>query len=174
MAKFYKDGFYDSGINGKIPADAVEITDGYWLELLEGQSNGKIIKPNADGYPVLADPPAMSRELMLERLKSRIDADTDETILTGFRFNGNSFKLSLENQMNFKTECELRDMLAYPHRIKTIDGYYELQNAEEYRLLYLAAVAFIRGTIEEGWAQKDALDGMTDDELKILMEDWNL
>lgn len=173
MSKFYKNGFYDTEINAGIPVDAVAITTDYWSELLQGQSAGKRIQPDESGYPVLVDPPGKTRAELLELLKNKIDAETDKTILTGFQFNGQAFKLSLENQMNFKTECELRENLTYPHKIKTVDGYYELQNAEEYRLLYLAAVAFIRQTIEIGWTKKDNLDAMSDEELVTLLEDIN-
>lgn len=40
-----------------IPADAVEITSAYHAELLAGQSESKVIAWDADGYPVLIDPP---------------------------------------------------------------------------------------------------------------------
>ena len=49
-------GFYTTDINPIIPNDAVEITDEYYQELLAGQSNGKCITANAEGYPVLTDP----------------------------------------------------------------------------------------------------------------------
>lgn len=110
---------------------------------------------------------------MIQLLKSRINTETDKTILSSFQFNQTAFKLSLENQMNFKTECELRENLTYPHKIKTVDGYYELQNAEEYRLLYLAAVAFIRQTIETGWEQKDELSSKSLEELIELVAEDN-
>ena len=51
-------GFYTSEIHGdNIPADAVEITEQQWKDLLDGQSNGKVIMPDANGYPTLQDPP---------------------------------------------------------------------------------------------------------------------
>jgi hypothetical protein len=51
-------GFYTTEIHGNsIPSDVTEITEAYWQELLEGQSAGKAIKPDANGYPVLQDPP---------------------------------------------------------------------------------------------------------------------
>lgn len=52
-------GFYAREIHGdNIPADAVEITIEEHQALLEGQSQGKRIVADANGYPVLADPPA--------------------------------------------------------------------------------------------------------------------
>lgn len=47
---YWKSGFYDTPIEG-----GVEISTEYWQELLEGQSSGKEIKENADGYPVLVE-----------------------------------------------------------------------------------------------------------------------
>lgn len=54
--KYWKNGFYTKKIEG-----SVEITDEYWKELLEGQSQGKQIISNEVGYPVLAGPPAPSQ-----------------------------------------------------------------------------------------------------------------
>lgn len=51
-------GFYVREIHGDaIPADAIEITDAEHAALLEGQSQGKIIAADANGYPILVDPP---------------------------------------------------------------------------------------------------------------------
>lgn len=47
---YWKDGFYNEPIDG-----SVEISEEYWHELLEGQSNGKIITENSEGYPILED-----------------------------------------------------------------------------------------------------------------------
>lgn len=51
-------GFYDTEIHGdNIPADAVEITKAEHTALLAGQAEGKRIVPDADGVPVLQEPP---------------------------------------------------------------------------------------------------------------------
>lgn len=50
-------GFYIREIHGdNIPADAVEITVEEHQTLLEGQSNGKRIVADEDGFPTLQDP----------------------------------------------------------------------------------------------------------------------
>ena len=50
-------GFYDTTIHGaNIPSDAVEITAEQHAALLEGQSNGQQIVPDANGRPILVDP----------------------------------------------------------------------------------------------------------------------
>jgi hypothetical protein len=46
-------GFYER----PIPGQTVEITDEEYFALLDGQSSGKVIVANENGYPVLADPP---------------------------------------------------------------------------------------------------------------------
>lgn len=56
-------GFYDSAIHGNnIPSDAVEITNDEHAALLAGQSEGKIIAADANGFPVLQDPPEPTAE----------------------------------------------------------------------------------------------------------------
>jgi hypothetical protein len=50
-------GFYTAEIHGEnIPSDAVEITDREYQDIMTGQTEGKIITPNAStGKPELAD-----------------------------------------------------------------------------------------------------------------------
>lgn len=51
-------GFYIHEIHGaNMPADVVEITAEQHAGLLAGQSAGQVIAADADGRPVLADPP---------------------------------------------------------------------------------------------------------------------
>lgn len=56
MTKFYSKstkGFYSEEVNSNIPSDAVEIKDEIWLSLLDGQSKGKKIEPDENGFPIL-------------------------------------------------------------------------------------------------------------------------
>ncbi|MGV0998278.1 MAG: hypothetical protein ACOYBQ_03005 [Fluviibacter sp.] len=56
-------GFYTREIHGdNIPTDAVEITSEQHAALLEGQSQGKIISADENGYPILIDPPPLTAE----------------------------------------------------------------------------------------------------------------
>ena len=49
-------GFYSAEIHGtNIPSDSIEIIDEEYNNLLSGQSNGKRIIANDDGFPELAD-----------------------------------------------------------------------------------------------------------------------
>lgn len=68
-------GFYDEAIHGdNIPADAVEITAEEHALLLQGQSQGKLIVPDANGFPMLSDPPAPTAAEIWDRIKSKRDA----------------------------------------------------------------------------------------------------
>ena len=73
--KYWKNGFYLKQIEGSI-----EITDDYWQELLDGQSQGKQIVTNESGYPVLKDYPAPSQsELYAQEMATlkKYLSDTD-------------------------------------------------------------------------------------------------
>lgn len=60
-------GFYTRDIHGdNIPEDAIEITTEQHAALLEGQSQGKIISADENGYPILIDPPPLTAEQIQE------------------------------------------------------------------------------------------------------------
>ena len=68
-------GFYDEAIHGdNIPAGAVEITNEEHQALLEGQSQGKLIQADANGHPILVDPPPPTTAEIWERIKAKRDA----------------------------------------------------------------------------------------------------
>ena len=125
--------------------------------------------PEIADYLALRGTPE-AREALLKELRARIDAVTDETILTGFEHDGKKFYLSLENQMNYKAECDLRHTLIYPVTIKTQDGYCTIASPAEYFNFFQAAYAYIRTVLADGWRRKDALAQLTDDELKELAQ----
>ncbi|OOR97091.1 hypothetical protein B0186_10795 [Canicola haemoglobinophilus] len=56
MTIYFKDGFYISDIHLQIPESAVEISEDLYRTLLEGQSRGKQIVADEQGYPILIDP----------------------------------------------------------------------------------------------------------------------
>lgn len=83
-------GFYDAAIHGAaIPADAVEITPEQHAALLQGQSEGKVIAADQNGYPILQDPPQPTpeqlaataraeRDRLIESVRWRIERHNDE------------------------------------------------------------------------------------------------
>ena len=48
--KYWKNGFYDELVEG-----AVEITEEYYNQLLNGQSAGLLIVDNQNGHPILVE-----------------------------------------------------------------------------------------------------------------------
>lgn len=75
-------GFYSTDIHGdNIPADAVEFSEAYYLELMQAQSQGKIIKPDANGFPIAVDyePTAEEKIAGLEiTLRNLLDSKSKE------------------------------------------------------------------------------------------------
>ena len=68
-------GFYDTAIHGdNIPSDAVEITAEQHSALLEGQSYGKIISADENGYPILIDLAPPSESDIAKRQIAEIEA----------------------------------------------------------------------------------------------------
>lgn len=80
-------GFYDSAIHGdNIPADVVEITVEEHQALIEGQSQGKRIVADGNGFPMLADPPAPTAAEVWERIKARRDATKSGGVKVGTKW----------------------------------------------------------------------------------------
>lgn len=53
-----KRGFFNVEIHGEnIPKDCVEVTPDHWNYLLDGQSTGKNIEPDENGFPILVERP---------------------------------------------------------------------------------------------------------------------
>lgn len=75
-------GFYIEGLH-EIPADATEIDEESYRNLLEGQATGKQIIANKQGNPVLVDPqPSDEHELNLDTLQWEISTEKLTALLT--------------------------------------------------------------------------------------------
>ncbi|KOQ97483.1 hypothetical protein ABW51_04085 [Haemophilus sp. C1] len=76
MTIYYKNGFFDDADGGFVPESAVEISQDKYIELLNGQSQGKQIIVDKTGNPVLIDPqPSAAHELNLDTLTWEISAE---------------------------------------------------------------------------------------------------
>lgn len=75
MAKYFyrisamRGGFFDTDIHGEIglpgctiPEGSIELSDELHAELTAPRADNKLVYPDADGYPVLIDPPPPSGE----------------------------------------------------------------------------------------------------------------
>jgi hypothetical protein len=72
-------GFYTTEIHGnKMPSDVVGITEEYHQELMDGQSQGKEISHDANGYPILVDrqplPYDLQRQYAYPSIGDQLDA----------------------------------------------------------------------------------------------------
>lgn len=82
MTMYFKDGFFDDTDDGFVPEGAVEISQDKYIELINGQSQGKQIIADKIGNPVLIDPqPSAAYELNLNTLKWEISAEKQTALL---------------------------------------------------------------------------------------------
>ena len=76
MTIYYKNGFFDDADGGFVPESAVEISQDKYIELINGQAQGKQIIADKTGNPVLIDPqPSAAHELNLDTLTWEISAE---------------------------------------------------------------------------------------------------
>ena len=83
MQIYYSDGFYIDDIHGeKIPNEAVAISQDKYIELLNGQAQGKQIISNKQGEPVLIElQPSPAHELNIETLTWEISPEKQTALL---------------------------------------------------------------------------------------------
>lgn len=64
MTKYFSEeagGFIASETHrGDLPADAVEVSEGVFLEMLAAREAGKVVEADSNGAPVAVDPPVVS------------------------------------------------------------------------------------------------------------------
>ena len=79
---YFKDGFFDDSYGGFVPEGAVEVSQDKYIELLNGQSQGKQIIADKTGYPVLIDPqPSAAHVLNLDTLAWEISPEKQTALL---------------------------------------------------------------------------------------------
>ena len=82
MTMYYKNGFFDDTDGGFVPESAVKISQDKYIELLNGQSQGKQIIADKTGNPVLIDPqPSAAYELNLDTLTWEISPEKQTALL---------------------------------------------------------------------------------------------
>lgn len=106
---YWKAGFYDTPITG-----GVEISVEYWQELIEGNSVGKLIVENSEGYPVLVDYKATVDEIRAQKLVELHMFDASEEV-NQFSINdvsgwlNKSTRFGLMNSINIEKEVGKAD-----------------------------------------------------------------
>jgi hypothetical protein len=109
-------GFYTREIHGdNIPADAVEITVEEHQALIEGQSQGKHIVANENGYPVLVDPPAPTPEQLATQARATRDAK-----LTATNWLVERHREEQETGATTLTAQQYADLLAYRQALRDV------------------------------------------------------
>jgi hypothetical protein len=100
-------------------------------------------------------------------IESLINARTDNTILTGYVFNGVNVWLSTENQFNFKAAYDIAVQTggaSLPVTFKlgeTADGspvYHTFDDIDEFTAFYAGAMQFVTAALSDGWKEKDSVD----------------
>ena len=82
MTMYFKGGFFDDSYGGFVPDGAVGISQDKYIELLNGQAQGKQIIADKTGNPVLIDPqPSAAHELNLDTLTWEISAEKQTALL---------------------------------------------------------------------------------------------
>lgn len=84
MTMYFKDGFFDDSDGGFVPENAIEISQDKYIELLNGQAQGKQIIADKTGNPVLIDPqPSSAHQLNLDTLTWEISPEKQTALLVG-------------------------------------------------------------------------------------------
>lgn len=109
MTIYYKNGFFDDTDGGFVPESAVEISQETYLELLNGQAQGKQIIADKTGNPVLIEPqPSAAHELNLDTLTWEISPEKQTALFA-------QQKESLLNKLADKADQLKNSLLAgYP------------------------------------------------------------
>ena len=90
---------------------------------------------------------------------------TDQTILSGFEYEGDPVWLSSENQFNYKAAYDLAVQtggasLPVTLKLGTLEEpeYVTFEDVETFSAFYIGAIKFIQKVLEEGWNEKDKVD----------------
>lgn len=112
---------------------------------------------------IFKKPPTLSE--IKDTVLEAINKDTDETILSGFIWEGMPVWLSGENQFNYKSAYDLavqKDGKTLPVTFKfgTTDKpiYHTFETLSELDDFYSGAMKFISDTLSQGWIMKDSID----------------
>ena len=82
MTMYYKNGFFDDSYGGFVPESAVEISQDKYIELLNGQAQGKQIIADKTGYSVRSDPqPSAAHVLNFDTLTWEISSEKQTALL---------------------------------------------------------------------------------------------
>lgn len=106
-----------------------------------------------------------SMDEIRETINGWYNSRVDERILTGYEWNGKRVYLSSENQFNYKAAYDLAVQTGggnLPIRFKFGSDeeptYHDFTSVDELTGFYMGAIRHIQQCLNEGWAEKDAVD----------------
>lgn len=156
-------------INGKQSDFALMRTEG--TQIIIGYGLKKITGSKLYEWYEIYVPKAQINHLSLQDVKDAIikdiDARTDAKILNGYQFTPDGAEdpivvwLSKESQTNFS---EAHRLQIVPVKFKLNEDenknpiYHTFETFEELNRFYIGGVTYINQCLNEGWAEKDAID----------------
>lgn len=149
MTMYYKNGFFDDTDGGFVPESAVKISQDKYIELLNGQSQGKQIIADKTGNPVLIDPqPSAAYELNLDSLTWEISPEKQTALFA-------QQKESLLNKLADKADQLKNSLLAGYPQTEIESFYHQEKEALAWQADHntptpmLAQIARVRGVLLE-------------------------
>lgn len=100
--KYWKNGFYDEPIEG-----GVELTEEYWMQLLEAQSNGMEITEDEKGYPIATKHQMTIGEARNISLLGLYDFDESHDV-NSFFLQGDEVWLNKELRLSIRNAVEIK------------------------------------------------------------------
>ena len=105
-------GFYDNEINTVIPADAIEISTELHQSLMQFQSLGKIIQSDKEGNPVALDPPAPTKDQLIQMYESVAQKNLD-SVAKAWGYSSIVDATSYANSTNSQYKAEAEALIAW-------------------------------------------------------------
>lgn len=95
-------------------------------------------------------------------IEEHINKLTQDSILTGYVWNGKTVWLSNENQQNYTNDFLTKNLpvkvRVYGNESDTVGEVVSIESLEELDVFYQGMVRHVRECLENGWAEKDSLD----------------
>lgn len=153
-------GFYDAAIHGdNIPADAVEITADEHAALIEGQSKGKRIVADENGFPMLVDPPKLTAADIWEKIKAERDRRTEQG---GYQVAGKWFHSDQKSSSQQLGLVLLGANIPANLQWKTMDGSFVTMTQQLAGQMLAAAAASYQAIFAAAEAHRVAMEASAD------------
>lgn len=111
--------------------------------------------------------PSLTSQEIKDAVCEDINKQTDEKIVSGFKWHNQGIWLSMENQFNFKAAYDFaiqNNGANLPITFKLGEDeyqnpvYYTFETVEEFSDFYTSAMLYVQQCLSEGWERKDAID----------------